>query len=197
MLADARALTIDPGQSWATPQTVNEDDRVAYYFSGASPYSGPRVLELTVDTPPSSRQGFLEAQFNGTVRSWHDRPIVFPEEPDCCAVLVVPRWPGRPTLFIDDRSRCDHLHLSDDANELFVAAREGRRDDGWNRLQDGSYMTWILPRAAGKRVGRYYGTPRVSSSEIYCTQLRLRDLTYGGWAWIRQPGGLFISRKEE
>lgn len=162
LLADARALTIDPQQSWATPQAVNEDDRVAYYFPGASSYFVPRVLELTVDTPPSVRQGFLDAEFKGTVHSWLDRPIISAEEPNrfnCCAVLIVPRWPGRPKLFIDDRSRCDHLHLADDANELFLAAREGRTDDGWNRLADGSYMTWILPRAAGRRLGRYYDMP--------------------------------------
>lgn len=85
---------------------------------------------------------FVLPDFPGLVRPWVDKPPEVNDKGLTCAVLVVPAK-GKPELFIDPRSRCDHLHLSADATALAAAAKNGNLDHGWTRLDRSTVATCI------------------------------------------------------
>lgn len=162
---DAYAILRAPASVWSLPQPFSREQDYAWAH-GQAPDGTRRVLELAPRGTLKVRQGTLEDRFPGEVRPWDELPV--PERPDLdmCAVLQVP--PGAtPILYVDDRARCDHAHLADDAAALLSSLQRGQLDAGWDRLPDGSYITGVLPMSAALRAGELvYPTKRPLSQQL-------------------------------
>lgn len=137
-IEEARSMYRTPESIWRLPTAVLPDGLA---WAAAEDSSGLRsVLEFRVDGPVGSEQLSAHHSFDGEVLDASTELRDFPEE--MCAALMI--RDGDSTLLLNDRRRCDHVRLAETANELVARFEEDGPDDGWDQLEDGSWITQLV-----------------------------------------------------
>ena len=76
------------------------------------------------------------------IRDLSDLPTPLPGDVEVCAVLRLTLL-GRAQVYLDQRARCDHTALFEEAASLFADARNDACGTAWDRMEDGSLVSGL------------------------------------------------------